>query len=356
MVRHRGRVARKWRRAVRQWKTNTGPFRRRNGWKSTYKRTTRRFGRKWKGKKKWKRTGYRGKKSSFRRLAKRVQGLPIPAKDLCYDEFEASFGNGVQGADQLNALGAPSTTQRNILMGASFSADSVYMKTRQMNSLAPTGWVIGRSKAIVNSWRQKLTWQNTSNQIMSFTVWTLVCKQDISNLELTANTLGQDVDLLDAINTMMSNQYGATGLSAARKYNHPAFTFKDLAKWSKYFRVAKVKTYQLVPGGMKTLIKFKSRPETINTAVYNSTAGMVCKKGNREYLYRVHATLLEEKEGNAGQLVTPAYNLYGTYHYRFTFLANDQYDFQPPREEQTGLTVQAMRWGNSTKTDLDPAT
>lgn len=282
-------------------------------------------------------------------------GLPIPAKDLVYDEFEASFTNGTNGADQLNALGAPSVTQRTVLMGATFSADSVFMKVRQMASIAPTGWVVGRSKAIVNSWKQKLTWQNTSNQMMTFTVWTLIAKQDIGSTEITGNTLGTTADLLEAINTMMVNQYGATGLSAARKYNHPAFTFKDLAKWSKYFRVVKVKTYKLVPGATKSLVKFKKRPEVINTAVYNTTAGMVCKKGNREYLYRVHSTLLEEKEGDLGQLTTPAYNLYGTYHYRFTFLANDQYDFQPPREEQTGLTVHAMRWGNSTVTDLDPA-
>lgn len=246
-------------------------------------------------------------------------------------------------------------TKANVILGASFSADSVAFKVRQLDRLKPTGWVIGRSKAIVNSWRQKITFQNTSNQMMTFTFFTFICKQDINEFEISSNALGSLADLLDAVNTLLVNQYGATGLSFARKYNHPSFTFNDMAKWGKYFRMVRARTYKLVPGATKTFVKFKKRPEVVNTAVYNISNGTVCKKGNREYMYRVHADLLEQKDGTGAQLTTPAYNLYSSYHYRFTYLANDQYDFQPPAEEQTGLTRWAMRWGNSTRTDLEPA-
>jgi len=256
-------------------------------------------------------------------------------------------------------MGAGETTNRNITMGLSCSADSIQMKLSQINSTAvvPAGWVMGRSAAIITSWEMKMRWFNVSNQILKVTLYTIRLKQDIPPVWYALN-LGGTGDILTLLEQMFDDQYN-NSVNSNRTIGHMAFKLTDVAAFKRYFKISRVSTFVLQPGQEKTMIKFRRKPEYINTAkFFQPGVGFttVGKKGNREYMWRVHSTTLESKDAGSAARVTPAYNFQASYHYRVRYLANDEYNFQPPAVPISGITPHTIFPGTSTVGDLAPAT
>lgn len=264
-----------------------------------------------------------------------------------------------QGVDSWECLGAPDTTARNMIMGLTCSADNIQMKLRQIASsgVIPTGWALGRSAAIITSWEQKMRWNNISNQPMKMTLYTLVIKQDIP-VAFWGRALGSTEDLLVLVSQMFADQYDSS-VAENRTLGHISFKLTDVAAFNRYFRIAKVKSFTIQPGQTLNLRKFKRKPEYLNTAKYFQEGvgeTIVGKRGNREYMWRLHSTTIESKDAGTASRVTPAYNFQTSYHYRVRYLANDQYNFQPPGVPVTGLTLHTIYPGTSTAGDLVPAT
>jgi len=287
-----------------------------------------------------------------------VRQLPIPQLDTIYDDAHVGFSNS-QGVDSWESLGAPDTTTRGFFMGLSCSADSIQMKILQMGSASviPTGWTVGRSAAIVSSWEQKMRWNNVSNQTLRMTLYTLVARQDIPTVWWALN-LGINHNILDLMEQWFDEQYGSS-VNSNRTLGHMSFKLTDLAMFNRYFRISKVKSFTIQPGQQVNLRKFKRRPEYINTAKYYQAGvgnAVVAKKGNREYMWRLHSTTIESKDDGSASRVTPAYNFQTSYHYRIRYLANDTYNFQPPANPVTGVTLHTIYPGTSTVGDLLPAT
>lgn len=283
--------------------------------------------------------------------------MPIVASDTAYDDASVAFGDG-QGSEGLESYGAPDFTNRNAVCGLTCSADSIQMKLNQANALAPTGWVLGRSKLVVNSWEQRMQWVNLSNMPLTITVYTLRVRQDVPAI-IDGLQLGLTANIWDWVEQMFKGQYQSS-LATNREIGHISFKLTDVAKFGQYFKVAKTLTRTIQPGQHLALKKFRRKPEMINTAKWWSGAipGLqsVAKKGNREYMWKVHSNMTESKDAGAAARTTPAYNFNTSYHYRFSFLANDQYNFQPPAIPVTGLTLHTIYPGTSTVGDLVPAT
>lgn len=265
-----------------------------------------------------------------------------------------------QGVDSWECLGAPDATARSQITGLSCSADNIQLKLSQIasGSVVPTGWNMGRSAAIITSWEQKMRWNNVSNQVLRMTVYTLTARQDIPNV-FWAQNLGVNRNLLDLLETWFDDQYGNTSLNPNRTVGHISFKLTDLAQFKRYFKITKVKNFTIQPGQQVNLRKFRRTPEYINTAKYFQPGvgpTIVAKKGNREYLWRLHSTTIESKDAGTAARVTPAYNFQTSYHYRVRYLANDEYNFQPPLSPVTGLTLHTIYPGTSTAGDLVPAT
>lgn len=307
---------------------------------------------------KFKKRFKRGRNSSFRAIAKRVRQLPIPQLDTIYDDMHVGFTN-TQGVDSWEGLGAPDTTARSMIAGLTLSADSIMMKMQQINSggVVPEGWIMGRSAAVISSWEQKMRWNNVSNQPMKMTLYTLVARQDIP-ANFWNMFLGSTSSLLDLLETWFDDQYGSS-VTSNRTLGHISFKLTDLASFKRFFRIAKVRNYTIQPGQQLNLKKYRRTPEYINTSRYFQPGigpAVAAKKGNREYLWRLHSTTIESKDAGTASRVTPAYNFQTSYHYRVRYLANDTYNFQPPLTPVTGLTLHTIYPGTSTTGDLAPAT
>jgi len=283
--------------------------------------------------------------------------MPTVASDTVYDDASVAFSDG-QGGDSLECYGAPDITNRSLIQGLTCSADSIQMKIRQAAVIAPTGWAAGRSKFVINSWEQKMRWSNLSNMPLTITIYTVRVRQDVP-ASVDGLNLGLTSNILDWLSDMFNQQYGST-VTMNRTLAHLAFKLNDVAKFGRWFKTVKVMTRTIQPGQHLNLRKFRRTPEMINTAKwydYNLTDfGFVAKKGNREYFWRVHSNMVESKDAGAAARTSPAYNFETSYHYRISFLANDQYNFQPPAVPVTGLTLHTIYPGTSTAGDLVPAT
>lgn len=282
--------------------------------------------------------------------------MPTIASDTCYDDASVAFSDG-QGGESMECYGAPDATNRSLVLGLSCSADNIQTKISQAVALAPTGWNIGRSKVLVNSWEQRMRWSNLSNMPLTMTLYTLIVRQDVP-AQQDGLLLGSTANLLDWLSTMFNEQY-ASSVTINRTISHISFKLSDVAKFGRWFKVARARTYTIQPGQHLNLKKFKRRPELINTSKFYSQGfsyQIVGKKGNREYFWRVHSNTVESKDAGAAARTSPAYNFDTSYHYRFSFLANDEYNFQPPAIPVTGLTLHTIYPGTSTAGDLLPAT
>lgn len=344
MVKRRGR----------KWGKRKGAFKRRG-----FKTTIRGGNRGVRGKRtfRWKKKFRGGRKFSFRKLAKRVMAMPTVASDTVYDDASVAFADG-QGAESMECYGAPDITNRSIIQGLTCSADSIQMKISQAIPIAPTGWTAGRSKMVVNSWEQRMQWTNLSNMPMTITIYTLRVKQDVPTITDNLD-LGVTSNLLDWLSRMFNAQYGSSVVEN-RTIGHMAFKLTDVAKFGQWFKVSKTMTRTIQPGQHLALKKFSRKPEMLNTAKWFSTFVnnfvFIAKKGNREYFWKVHSNMTESKDAGAAARTSPAYNFNTSYHYRFSFLANDEYNFQPPAVPVTGLTLHTIYPGTSTTGDLNPAT
>lgn len=355
MAPRRWRSRRAVKRRGRKWGKRKGAFKRRG------LKTTLRGGRKGYRRhrmNKFKKRFHRGKNTSFRAIAKRVRQIPIPQLDTIYDDMHAGFTN-TQGVDSWECMGANDQTARAITAGLTCSADNIIMKLTQINSgsVVPTGWALGRSAAIITSWEQKMRWNNISNQPLKITLYTLRCRQDIPAVWWTLN-LGTTNNILDLMETAFDDQYGST-IAANRTIGHIAFKLTDIALFRRYFKIVKITSFTIQPGQEKVMRKYKNKPEYLNTTkFYQPQVGFpnCAKKGNREYLWRIHSTTTESKDQVGASRTTPAYNFQTSYHYRVRYLAHDQYNFQPPAAPTAGLTLHTIYPGTSTVGDLVPAT
>lgn len=290
-------------------------------------------------------------------MVRKVRLIPQPALDTLYDDFQAEHTNHI-GGGTWECYGAPDNTTTNVALGATISADNILFKMRQLDRLKPTGWVLGRSKAIVSSWEQKMKWTNLSNQPMKLHFYTLVTRRNVP----TANSgqqLGYNGNILEVLDNWFNDQYAASLANIDRTLQHPAFKLSDVAKFNFYWRVARITTRTIQPGQTFYMRKYKRRPETINTAKYYDIAfvggDQACLKGQREYMWRIEADLVESKAGSDASIITPAYNFFTSYHYRFAYLANDVYNFQPPAIPNVIADPWSIYPGTSTATALAPA-
>jgi len=347
MVRHTGRVAKKWIRAVKKWKSKTGLFKTR---KRTFK--TKRFARrgKYRGRTfKFRKNKYRksGKKSSF--LRKKIQRMPTPALDTLYDELGYSYDN-TQNAD-LWVSGGVEATSTSKITGMTMSADDKVLQLQVLNSTAikPPGWVLGRSKSVITSWEMKMRWMNISNQPMTVTLYTLRTKSDVP---LTA----ANREFFTHLKTNFDDQYSSSGSGANLTISHPAFKFSDCAWFMQYWKIKRVRSYKIMPGDMLALKKFRNKPRMFDTAKYHKAlADLAAYKGDLHYVYKIHAATLESKETDEYTRVAPAHTFDCIYHYRMCALANDEYNLSVPAAGSTGLTLHTIYPGTSTVGDLDPA-
>lgn len=203
-----------------------------------------------------------------------------------------------------------------------------------------------------------MRWVNISNQPLKMTLYTLKMRQDIPQF-FWGHNVGNNASIFTVMQSMFDSQY-ANALAANRNIGHIAFKLSDIAQFGRYFKIVKVKSFTIQPGQEHTMRKFKRKPEYINTAKYwNDTTDnieVVARKGSREYIWRVHSIMTESSDAGAATRLAPAYNFQTSYHYRFKYLANDQYNFQPPAAPVTGLTLHAIYPGTSTANTLGPAT
>lgn len=198
---------------------------------------------------------------------------------------------------------------------------------------------------------------------MSFTLYTIKTRSNIPVLLNGVNLFS--VDLVDLLVYMMDQQYDQSVTNVNRYFTHPAFKLTDIALFNKYFKIARARTYKLMPGDTKNLKKFKNKPQTINTAGLMDTGegsstydnvNYVALKGERHYMWRVHSMNVENEGDSERSMITPAFNFTAQYHYRYAWIANDQYNMQISAIPPTGsLNYRVIYPGTSTKGALAPA-
>lgn len=234
---------------------------------------------------------------------------------------------------------------------------------QQANTVKPTGWAFGRSKMIVASWEQKMKWVNISNQPLTITMYTLRLKQNIPQ-DFMGQDLSSTSSLLDLMIQWFQQQYADLTGDYNRTVRHPAFKLTDIAQWSKFFRIAKTSTFKIMPGDMKTMRKFRNKPQMINTAgLFNTqtspawnNVNWIAMKGERHYLWKVHSMQVDNEGDSGACRISPAYNFETFYHYRFSWLAHDEYNFQVAAVPHTGdANYRVIFPGTSTKGALAPA-
>jgi len=347
MVRHTGRVAKKWIRAVRNWKLKKGLFKPRRTWTKT--RKFKRRG-KYRGRTvKYRKRNFRKSGRKFSSLAKRINKIPMPALDTLYDELGVSFNN-IQNEDLWFSAGTESTSTAKTT-GMTCSADDKVLQMLVANTSAvkPSGWVLGRSKTIITSWEMTMRLINISNQPMTITLYTRRSKSDVPLIAANREFFTEMKSAFDA-------QYGSSGSAANLTINHPAFKFSDCTWFRNYWKILRAKSYKIMPGDMIALKKFKRKPRLLDTSKYHPALGDISAfKGDLHYIWKVHATTMEAKEGDEYTRVVPAHTFDCIYHYRLCALANDEYNLSVPGAGSSGLTLHTIYPGTSTAGDLAPA-
>lgn len=269
-----------------------------------------------------------------------------------------------EGGDSWECGGGPDATARGFSQGITCSADNIRMKLSQAEVIKPTGWALGRSKFMVNSWEQKMKFVNISNQPLTITFYTLKTRTEIPYDLLALNLSGIN-SLLNIIEQLYGQQYNQAPITNFnRTVNHPAFKLTDLAVFQKYFKIVKVTNIKLMPGGVKVMKKFRNKPQVINTAGLMNTGtsptavdtNIGALKGERHYLWRNNSFMVEnEGDGNRSR-IAPAYSFETTYHYRMSFLAGDEYTGQIAAIPHIGdANYRVIYPGTSTKGALLPA-
>lgn len=197
-----------------------------------------------------------------------------------------------------------------------------------LNTSKPTGWSLGKSKALVNSWELGIRVQNPTNTPVKVTLYTLKFKRD-QNFE---PGVSQTTSLRDQFELWFNSQYGTQGTSITIEY--PAFKFSALAMFTKNIKIVRRSTKVLESGHFYEWRKFRKRPKLYNTAtMYNPLqAPYIIKRalrGDLHYMFEIEPYTQQYEAGANIQYLRAHLNFLYKIHMRFSYFANDEYSYDP---------------------------
>jgi len=197
-----------------------------------------------------------------------------------------------------------------------------------LNTSKPTGWSLGKSKALVNSWELGIRVQNPTNTPVKVTLYTLKFKRD-QNFE---PGVSQTTSLRDQFELWFNSQYGTQGTSITIEY--PAFKFSALAMFTKNIKIVRRSTRVLESGHFYEWRKFRKRPKLYNTAtMYNPLqAPYIIKRalrGDLHYMFEIEPYTQQYEAGANIQYLRAHLNFLYKIHMRFSYFANDEYSYDP---------------------------
>lgn len=287
------------------------------------------------------------------RMRKKLNAIPTPARDTYYDSIEVQ-GNADEGLEPWFTMGDLTTTNGRTT-GLTHSADDIKLQLQVLNANAPTGWVLGRSKAIISSWEMKYRIMNNANFPLKASLYTLKWKENLNY----PPGISDGATLTDLLDAWLWNQYNVTN-SGPRTVDFGAFKLSDVSMFNKYLKVVKIKSINLQPGQYKCFKKFKRKPTHIDTSQWYITGSSpfytsMARKGSLAYMWRFHTPLLNSASSAFQTQAVPDFSMVTYYHYRMTYLANDSYNMIIGPSPTTGLTLHTIYPGTSTAGALAPA-
>lgn len=192
----------------------------------------------------------------------------------------------------------------------------------------PTGWTLGKSKAIVNSWEMGITVHNPSNVPTRVVLNTLKCRRD-QNYEpgVSATT-----SLRDDIQRWFDAQYGSTATAVSIEYT--AFKLSALASFTYNWKIVKKRVKIIQPGQSMFLRKFRRRPKYYNTAeLYDTLTSPFIKKralkGDLHYLWEIEPQITKDTANASIKTLEGRLDFLYKVHMRMSYLANDVYSSDP---------------------------
>lgn len=193
-----------------------------------------------------------------------------------------------------------------------------------LNLQKPTGWTLGKSKAVINSWEMGITVHNPANTPTKVTLWTIKWKRD-QNFQ---PGVSQTICFRDQLEQWYNAQYGTT--STAQGIEYTAFKFSALAQFSQNCKIVKKSTRIIQPGQSKMWKKYRYRPKMYNTALlYDSlNSPFIIKralKGDLHYLWEIEPQITKDTANTSVKYLVGSLDFLYKIHMRMSYFANDTY-------------------------------
>lgn len=256
-----------------------------------------------------------------------MAAIPTPCKDLHMDHWGKQI-TFTAGQKSLWPNSPFASYGQSLSWIYTISPMDINYVLSALNTQKPTGWTLGKSKAIMNSYEMGITVHNPSNVPIRVVLNTLKCRRD-QNYEpgVSATTC-----LRDDIQRWFDGQYGSTATAIGIEYT--AFKLSALASFTYNWRIVKKRIKVIQPGQSMYLRKFRRRPKLYNTAeLYDSLTSPFIKKralkGDLHYLWEVEPQITKDTANASIKTVTGSLDFLYKIHMRMSYFANDTYSSDP---------------------------
>lgn len=210
-----------------------------------------------------------------------------------------------------------------------------------LNLQKPTGWALGRSKGVINSWEMGIQVHNPANVPIKVTLYTLKFKCD-QNFE---PGISQTMSLRDEMEVWYNSQYGNTSTTTGIEYT--AFKFSALSRFTKNLKVVKKSTRVIQPGQNKFWKKYRRKPKLYNTSqLYDSlNTPFIIKRalrGDLHYLWEIEPQIAAKTDGATVTYLTGRLVFLYKIHMRMSYFANDDYSSDATTAMSSAVTPSSI--------------